>query len=194
VHKAKESDNGVRNNHASIKRGGKTLRHQHLPGAHHNETEIRGSTSLRRKAQYLKRRLLAWQAKCGRQLPWRYNATPFTTLLAQVLLQHTGLASKKRVRAKVVFSNVFVSQCRFRKLFELFETVLDEFWKACSGSEIMVSNVAFGEVLASPKVETVLFRRLSIQLSLGGLLSSRVRLCFTGQRQCAPLAVLIHFK
>ena len=59
----------------------------------------------------------------------------------------------------------------------------DEFYEACSGSEIKVSRFPFGEVLASPNAETFLFRRLSIQLSLGGLLSSRARLCFTGQQQ-----------
>ena len=32
-----------------------------------------------------------------------------------------------------------------KKLLELFETVLDEFWKACSGSEIKVSDLDFGE-------------------------------------------------
>jgi hypothetical protein len=85
-----------------------------------------------------------------------------------------GLLRKNGYELMWFFSNVLVNQCPFRKLFELFETVLDEFWEACSG--------------------TVLFRRLSIQLSLGGLLSSRARFCFTGQRQCAPLAVLIHCK
>jgi hypothetical protein len=54
------------------------------------------------------------------------------------------------------------------------------FRKAYSGSEIKVSPFTFGEVVASPKAETVLFRRLSIQLSLGELLSSRARLCLTG--------------
>ena len=92
-----------------------------------------------------------------------------------------GLLRKNGYLLRVVFSNVLVCQCPFRKLFELFETVLDEFWKACSGSEIKVSTVAFGEVVTSPKVETILFRRLSLQLTLGGLLSSRARLCLTGQ-------------
>src|SRR2546421_9923712 len=91
-----------------------------------------------------------------------------------------GLASKKRVPVKVVFVAVCCCWCPSRKSFELFETGLDEFSKACSGSEIKVSRFAFGEALASPKVETVLFRRLSIQLSLGGLLSSRAHLCLTG--------------
>ena len=54
------------------------------------------------------------------------------------------------------------------------------FGRHARGSEIEVSDGAFGEVLASPKVETFLFRRLSIQLSLDELLSSRARLCLTG--------------
>mgnify|MGYP006955683252 CR=1 FL=1 len=61
------------------------------------------------------------------------------------------------------------------------------FFEAYSGSEIKVSLFPFGEVLASPNAETFLFRRISIQLSLDGLLSSRARLCFTGQHQLKPL-------
>jgi len=63
----------------------------------------------------------------------------------------------------------------------------DEFYEAYSGSEIKVSRFSFGEVLASPNVETFLFRRLSVQLSLGGLLSSRAHLCLTGQPQLKRL-------
>jgi hypothetical protein len=92
-----------------------------------------------------------------------------------------GLLRKNGYELRVIIRNVFSCGCPSGKCFELFETVLDEFWKACSGSEIKVSTVAFGEVVTSPKVETILFRRLSIQLSLGGLLSSRARLCLTGQ-------------
>jgi len=57
----------------------------------------------------------------------------------------------------------------------------DEFCKACSGSEIKGLLVAIWGGLASPNAETVLFRRLSIQLSLGGLLSSRAHLCLAGR-------------
>jgi hypothetical protein len=81
-----------------------------------------------------------------------------------------------------------------KKLLELFETVLDEFWKACSGSEIKVSQFAFGEVLASPKVETVFISSPSVRLSLGGLLSSRARFCFTGQIEFRFLAEAINFE
>ena len=63
----------------------------------------------------------------------------------------------------------------------------NEFFKACSGSEIKLCRFSFGEVLASPNAQTFLFRRLSIQLSLGGLLSSRARFCFTGQQQLKAL-------
>jgi len=92
-----------------------------------------------------------------------------------------GLLRKNGYQLTEFFVHWFVEVVHSKKLFELFETGLDEFWKACSGSEIMVSEVAFGEVLASPKVETVLFRRLSIQLSLGEVLSSRARRCLTGR-------------
>ena len=57
----------------------------------------------------------------------------------------------------------------------------DEFCKACSGSEIKGLLIGIWGGLASPNAETFLFRRLSIQLSLGGLLSSRARLRFTGR-------------
>ena len=56
----------------------------------------------------------------------------------------------------------------------------DEFCKACSGSERKGLLVIWGG-LASPNAETFLFRRLSIQLSLGGVLSSRAHLCFAGR-------------
>ncbi len=69
--------------------------------------------------------------------------------------------------------------------------VLDEFFKAYSGSEIKVCLFAFGEVWVSPNVETFLFRRPSIQLSLGGLLSSRARFRFTGLKQFAFLATAV---
>ncbi len=59
----------------------------------------------------------------------------------------------------------------------------DEFFKACSGSEIEVCRWPFGEVLASPNAETHSISSPSIQLSLGGLLSSRARLCLAGQEQ-----------
>ena len=53
-----------------------------------------------------------------------------------------------------------------------------EFFKACSGSEIKVSGFSFGETffISSP----------SIQLSLGGLLSSRARFCLTGRVDFGP--------
>ena len=57
----------------------------------------------------------------------------------------------------------------------------DEFCKACSGSEIEVCRFPLREVLASPNAETFSISSPSIQLSLGGLLSSRARLCFTGR-------------
>ena len=53
----------------------------------------------------------------------------------------------------------------------------DEFCKACSGSEIKGLLIGIWGGLASPNAETFLFRRLSVQLSLGGLLSSRAHLC-----------------
>jgi len=59
----------------------------------------------------------------------------------------------------------------------------DEFYKACSGSEIESLPFPFGEVLASPNAETFSISSPSIQLSLGGLLSSRARLCFTGRQE-----------
>jgi hypothetical protein len=62
-----------------------------------------------------------------------------------------------------------------------------EFCKACSGSEIEVCRLPFGEVLASPKAETFSISSPSIQLSLGGVLSSRARLCLTGQPQLKAL-------
>src|ERR1043166_4812682 len=93
------------------------------------------------------------------------SGSGITSLSIASCSSYVGLLRKNGNLLRVVFSNVLVCQCPFRKLFELFETVLDEFWKACSGSKIKVSNIAFGEVLASPKLETVLFRRLSIQLS-----------------------------
>jgi hypothetical protein len=43
----------------------------------------------------------------------------------------------------------------------------DEFFEACSGSEIKVSRFSFGEVLASPNAETFFISSPSIQLSLG---------------------------
>src|SRR5689334_19407471 len=83
---------------------------------------------------------------------------------------------------------VFTSVCWWRpsrrRLSSSSRRVWMSFGKACSGSEIKVCQFAFGEGVASPKVETILFRRLSIQLSLGGLLSSRARLCLPGQKQC----------
>jgi hypothetical protein len=57
----------------------------------------------------------------------------------------------------------------------------DEFCKACSDSEIKGLLVAIWGGLASPNAKTFLFRRLSIQLCLGGLLSSRAHLCFAGR-------------
>jgi hypothetical protein len=105
-----------------------------------------------------------------------------------------GLLRKNGYELAEFFVRCFVDVVHRKKLFELFEKGLDEFWKACSGSEIKVSEFAFGEVVASPKVETVLFRRLSIQLSLGGLLSSRARRCLAGQNQFAFLKVGINAK
>jgi hypothetical protein len=64
----------------------------------------------------------------------------------------------------------------------------DEFFEACSGSEIKVSRFSFGEVLASPNAETLFISSPSIQLSLGGLLSSRAHLCFAGQQQLKAAA------
>jgi hypothetical protein len=64
----------------------------------------------------------------------------------------------------------------------------DEFFKACSGSEIEVCRWPFGEVLASPKAETFSISSPSIQLSLGGLLSSRAHLCLTGQSHVKALS------
>src|SRR2546423_10770993 len=92
-----------------------------------------------------------------------------------------GLLRKNGYQVKVIFSNGFCCWCPSRKTFELFETGLDEFSKACSGSEIKVSWFGFGEALASPKMETFLFRRLSIQLSLGGSPSCSAPLCLTGR-------------
>src|SRR6185436_3460264 len=84
---------------------------------------------------------------------------------------------------------VFV--CPSRKYFE---TVLDEFFKACSGSETKVCHFSFGEVLASPNVETFFISSPSIQLSLGGLLSSRARVCFTGQTEFGFLTTTVNFQ
>jgi hypothetical protein len=92
-----------------------------------------------------------------------------------------GLLRKNGYELTEFLVRYFVDVVHPKKLFELFKKGLDEFWKACSGSEIKVCEFAFGEVVASPKVETVLFRRLSVQLSLGELLSSRARLCLTGR-------------
>src|ERR1043166_5900396 len=51
------------------------------------------------------------------------------------------------------------------------------------GSEIKVCPVPFGEVLASPNAQRLFISSPSIRLSLGGLLSSRARFCFTGQQK-----------
>src|SRR5512138_3758465 len=59
--------------------------------------------------------------------------------------------------------------------------------------EIKVSIAVFGEVLASPKVETVLLRRRSIQLSLGGVLSSRARRCLTGRGEFSPFISQVNY-
>ena len=92
-----------------------------------------------------------------------------------------GLLRKNGYELAEFFVRCFVGVVHPKKVVELFETGLDEFWKACSGSEIKVSEFTFEEAVASSKAETVLFRRLSIQLSLGELLSSRARLCLTGR-------------
>src|SRR5512138_3126820 len=57
------------------------------------------------------------------------------------------------------------------------------FSKACSGSKIKRLQLCLRGGFGLPGCRDVLFRRLSIQLSLGGLLSSRAHLCFTGHRQ-----------
>jgi len=46
---------------------------------------------------YLRRRLLAWHAKCGRLLPWRAGRTAFEVLIAEVLLQKTDANKVWRV-------------------------------------------------------------------------------------------------
>ena len=85
MHKTKETDNGALNGNGSGASDGET----HRRTAHHRVSKIRKSASLQKKTCQLGRQLLVWQAKCGRQLPWRPGRTPFGTLLAQVLLQHT---------------------------------------------------------------------------------------------------------
>jgi hypothetical protein len=105
-----------------------------------------------------------------------------------------GLLRKNGYELKGFFVACFIDVVDPEKLLSSSRQFWMSFRKACSGSEIKVSGIAFGEVSASPKVETVLFRRLSVQLSLGGVLSSRARFCFTGQKQCVPLAALNHSK
>jgi len=43
-------------------------------------------------------------------------------------------------------------------------------------------------------VETVFISSPSVQLSLGGLLFSRARFCFTGQREFGFLTTAVNFK
>ncbi len=64
-----------------------------------------------------------------------------------------------------------------------------EFWKGMLGSELTkVSWVQdWGRFKASPNTETLVTSSPSIQLSLGGLLSSRAHLCFTGQVESTGL-------
>ncbi len=64
----------------------------------------------------------------------------------------------------------------------------DEFFEACSGSEIKgLPCWHLGRFWPPQMRRRFLFRRLSIQLTLGGLLSSRARLCFTGRQELKPL-------
>src|SRR5262245_43783752 len=63
----------------------------------------------------------------------------------------------------------------------------DEFCEACSGSEIKGLPLSIWGGFGLPKCGDVfLFRRLSIQLSLGRLLSSRNGLCLTGREEFNP--------
>jgi hypothetical protein len=115
-------------------------------------------------------------------------------LRSKIKIMKVGLLRKNGYELRWFFVACFIDVVDPEKLLSSSRQFWMSFRKACSGSEIKVSGIAFGEVSASPKVETVLFRRLSVQLSLGGVLSSRARLCFTGQKQCAPLAALNHSK
>ncbi len=60
------------------------------------------------------------------------------------------------------------------------------FTKASSGSEMESAELPFGEVWASPNAPASSIPSPSFPLSLGGLLSSRARLCFTGRQESKP--------
>ena len=97
-----------------------------------------------------------------------YNVTSVTLL--HWLHEQNALASKKRVPAKAVFVNGYRLICPSWKLW----TVRDEFFEACSGSEIKVSEVFIWGGIGLPKcgdafyfvaVGPVIPRRVALQQS-----------------------------